>query len=231
MITYQKILAAAVLALTMLVAPAAANASTGFATSSGTLRAGPGTSYPRVNSVSRGEELVIHGCTSQYTWCDVTAGKDRGWYLGSRIAFDYQGRRVVVSEYGASSGIVVVSFVFTDYWSAYYVGYPWYGNVFWWNHFGYGWWWHEHRHDHWRDHHHHDWHDRGHKQNHWQNHHNPHPNRVMHDRHPGNMVHRDQHPNHVYHPNRVYRANHPSMGNRVYHPHPTGARCTYGRCR
>eukprot|EP01037_Dinobryon_pediforme_P038869 gene38869-47147_t len=55
----------------------AAEAADGFARSSGVLRAGPGTDYPVVDDVSRGDDLEIFGCTSGYSWCDVEVDDSR----------------------------------------------------------------------------------------------------------------------------------------------------------
>ena len=49
----------------------AANAAQAFATANVNLRAGPGTDYPVVTTLSAGQILTIYGCLSDGSWCDV----------------------------------------------------------------------------------------------------------------------------------------------------------------
>ncbi|MHB0677978.1 SH3 domain-containing protein, partial [Roseomonas mucosa] len=105
---------------------APASAAPGYATGDVNLRAGPGTAYPRVATIGAGAPLEIFGCLDGYNWCDVGAGGMRGWVSGSYLQYAYQGRRVLIPEYGPRIGVPIVTFDFGDYWGRYYRGRPWY---------------------------------------------------------------------------------------------------------
>jgi uncharacterized protein YraI len=109
-------------------------AADGYVTGNVNLRAGPDTSYPSVVMLPAGTEVAISGCVDGWSWCDVTAGNDRGWMAGSFLQEEYQGRRVLVPEYGVRIGIPVVSFVFGTYWDDNYRNRSWYGNRQHWSH-------------------------------------------------------------------------------------------------
>lgn len=98
----------------------AAMAEDGVAARSGTLRAGPGTNFPSIDQVSRGDDLNIYGCTEDYAWCDVSVNDERGWFPGSRIDYLDDGREVVISEVGPSIGIAILGFSVGEYWGAHY---------------------------------------------------------------------------------------------------------------
>ncbi len=119
-------LAAAVLAF-----PAIATAAEGVARSSTSLRAGPGTDYPRVAGVTRGESLEIHGCLARASWCDVSADGERGWMSGGRIDFLSSGRRTHLSGNLSRFGLSILTFGQDDYWGAHYQGRPWVGDRRW----------------------------------------------------------------------------------------------------
>ena len=105
--------------------PGAASAQDAFARSSTWLRAGPGTQYPNVVRVSRGEPIDIYGCLRGRSWCDVSASGDRGWMRGSAIDYVYQGRRVIITDPFAA-GVAVLSFGLADYWNDHYRNRSWY---------------------------------------------------------------------------------------------------------
>ncbi|MDR3435556.1 SH3 domain-containing protein [Telmatospirillum sp.] len=108
-----------------------ASAADGIATRDGTLRAGPGTSYPEVATVSSGESLQIYGCVAGYGWCDVSAEGDRGWIRGSRIAFLRDGTHYRVSESYSDFGLTIAIFGLNDYWGNYYSERPWFTDHRW----------------------------------------------------------------------------------------------------
>jgi uncharacterized protein YraI len=85
------------------------------------LRSGPDIDYPPVTVIPEGSELEIQGCTQGWEWCDVIAGNegDRGWVAGNFIAYDYNNRPVLVSEYGGRVGVPIVSFTIGNYWGRY----------------------------------------------------------------------------------------------------------------
>ena len=93
----------------------------GYATGNVNLRAGPGTNYPVVTTLSAGTGLEIYGCLSGYSWCDVNWRGYRGWVSSNYIEAAYQDRRVYVREVAPP----VVSFSF-GYWDDHYSGRSWY---------------------------------------------------------------------------------------------------------
>ena len=92
------------------------------------LFAGPGYDYPRVEYVPAGRSLRLHGCLSDYAWCDVSSGYARGWvdaddlvvYRGSQSYGLYESR----SWYSYTT----VTFIFGSYWNNYYRNRPWYND-------------------------------------------------------------------------------------------------------
>jgi uncharacterized protein YraI len=103
-------------------------AADGYVTGNVNLRAGPDPGYPSVAMLSVGTPVAIEGCVDGWSWCDVTAGNNRGWMAGNFLQEDYQGRRVLVPAYGVQIGIPIVSFVFATYWDDHYRNRSWYGN-------------------------------------------------------------------------------------------------------
>ncbi|WP_308219921.1 SH3 domain-containing protein [Roseomonas populi] len=103
-----------------------ASAAPGFATGSVNLRAGPGTSYPKVVVVPAGAGVEIFGCLAGYSWCDVGFGGVRGWVSSSYLQYTYEARRVPLPRYAPQSGVPIVTFSFGDYWRDNYRGRSWY---------------------------------------------------------------------------------------------------------
>jgi uncharacterized protein YraI len=81
-------LAAAALAA-LLVAPAAAQAATGYATATVNLRAGPGVEFARLGTIPGGDRLVVQGCLSN--WCRASYAGRTGWVARSYVSFTFIG--------------------------------------------------------------------------------------------------------------------------------------------
>lgn len=121
---YYLIIAAA--AAAALAVPTAASARPGFVTTSLNLRAGPGTSFPVVDTLPTGAAVNIHGCLAGYTWCDIGWRGERGWVAGRYLDFVYRGRRVLLPEYAVEVGFPIVAFSVGTYWGHYYRNRPFY---------------------------------------------------------------------------------------------------------
>jgi uncharacterized protein YraI len=106
--------------------PVGANAEIAYAAKQVHLRAGPDTDYPVVVTLPAGVALDVQACLSDYRWCDVIAGPDRGWVYAGNIAYPYQGSNVPVLNYGTVIGIGIVAFSLGSYWDSHYMGRPWY---------------------------------------------------------------------------------------------------------
>lgn len=90
------------------------------------LRAGPAVEYPVIARLRAGVSISVEGCLSDYRWCDVVAGPNRGWVYAGNIVYPYQGTQVPVLTYGALIGIGIVAFTLGNYWDEHYLGRPWY---------------------------------------------------------------------------------------------------------
>ena len=119
-----KVLGLVTLALAGL--PAAAQAEMAYAAKEIHLRAGPAVDYPIVITLPAGVVLDVQGCLSDYRWCDVISGPDRGWVYAANIVYPYRGQNVPVLSYGAVLGIGIIAFSLGAYWDSYYVDRPWY---------------------------------------------------------------------------------------------------------
>eukprot|EP01037_Dinobryon_pediforme_P012271 gene12271-12357_t len=119
------------MALSVIAMPAVAQAAEGFVSSSGNLRAGPQTTYPRIDHLARGTSLEVYGCLRGYAWCDVSADGERGWFPGSHIQFLRDGRNMNLNAGFGILGLSILDFAQPDYWGSHYSNQPWYGDRRW----------------------------------------------------------------------------------------------------
>lgn len=90
------------------------------------VRAGPNREYPLVAQLGPGAPLDVHGCLSDWSWCDASFDGNRGWIYSGGLSFVYQGERVPLYSYGPSLGLPIIAFSLLSYWNDYYTGRPWY---------------------------------------------------------------------------------------------------------
>jgi uncharacterized protein YraI len=107
-------------------APAISYAQLAYTAKDVHLRAGPAVDYPVVAILPAGVMVSVEGCLSDYRWCDVVAGLNRGWVYAGNIVYPYQGANVPVRTYGTVIGLGIVAFSLGSYWERYYRGRPWY---------------------------------------------------------------------------------------------------------
>lgn len=149
----KKTVTAAAIALGAAVIVAApANAATrGYATDRLEVKAGPDYDYPTVTYVRSGSPLSINGCLRDWSWCDVSTPRGRGWVVGDDIQAEREGRRIA---FGSPWGVPQVTFSVGTYWDSYYKNRSFYSQRGdWdrrWNNYG-------PRRDWWRDHDGRDW--------------------------------------------------------------------------
>ncbi|MFT4256851.1 MAG: SH3 domain-containing protein [Pseudoxanthomonas sp.] len=122
----KKFAATVLAALGMLAVPAIASAETAYTNASVNLRTGPDADYPRIVTLRAGQRVEIYGCINDWSWCDVETGRERGWISSAYLDYDYRGRRVGVSRYGAEIGLPILSFILGTYWDDHYRGKSWY---------------------------------------------------------------------------------------------------------
>lgn len=111
-------------AAAMLLLPSVALAAPGMVTTTVSLRAGPGDGFPVVDRIPGGSRVNIHGCLRGDAWCDVSWSDDRGWVSSDELQWLYRNHYVYLSDYYDDIEVPVVPFVLGTYWSAYYVGRP-----------------------------------------------------------------------------------------------------------
>ncbi|MGI4984097.1 MAG: SH3 domain-containing protein [Janthinobacterium lividum] len=100
------------------------------------MRAGPSQEYPEVARMQPGVPVRVMGCLQSYTWCDVGARGARGWVHAGRLSYPYQGGSVLLSNYGMTLGVPIVSFAIGPYWDEFYQGRPWFRDQDRWAHRG-----------------------------------------------------------------------------------------------
>jgi uncharacterized protein YraI len=118
------------LALALLLGEAA-QAQEAYTSATVELRAGPGDEYPVVAVVPAGQQVWVQGCVTDYSWCDVVIGADRGWMYAGYIQsyYDYQTGYVPLLYYGAAIGVPCYPFFINQYWGRYYPNRPWFHNL------------------------------------------------------------------------------------------------------
>jgi uncharacterized protein YraI len=105
--------------------PAAAQ--TALITSAVTVRAAPDRAFPTVTWLLGGTRVEVVGCIANWRWCDVVAGRDRGWVYARFLSYAHDGRTVTIVNGGPRLGLPSIEFAFGPYWDAHYRDRNWYG--------------------------------------------------------------------------------------------------------
>src|SRR5690606_26096126 len=108
-----------------------ASAANSITTTAVNMRVGAGGSYPRITTIPANAAVTVHGCVRNYTWCDTTYARYRGWVSARYLSALYQGTRRYLPDYGARIGVPIISFHFGNYWDRYYRDRPRYRNHHW----------------------------------------------------------------------------------------------------
>jgi uncharacterized protein YraI len=103
-----------------------AAAATATVTSSVNVRAGPGTSFPTATWLLTGTTVTVEGCLPDWRWCDVVAGRDRGWVYSRYLSVRSNDRVATIRAGGASLGLPETEFALGPYWDAHYRNKIWY---------------------------------------------------------------------------------------------------------
>jgi uncharacterized protein YraI len=119
-------LLAACLSVAFSAVPLAASAAPAYALQGAEIFAGPGNDFPVVAQLGPGVRVNVNGCLTDYSWCDVSFGPNRGWAYAGDLAYPYQNRRVPILQYGPTLALPTVTFSVGNYWDRYYRGRPFY---------------------------------------------------------------------------------------------------------
>ena len=120
------------LALALACAIPHASAATATTTSSVNVRAGPATSFPTVTWLLGSTSVTVEGCLPDWQWCDVVAGRDRGWVHARYLSHRLDGTAVTIRRAGAKLGLPQTEFALGPYWDAHYQNQVWYGRKAYW---------------------------------------------------------------------------------------------------
>lgn len=104
-----------------------AAAQTATTTGSVNVRAGPDNTLPTVTWLLSGTSVNVIGCTANWRWCDVTAGRDRGWVYTRFLSYPLNGTAVTIIRGGPNLGLPQIEFSLGPYWDEHYRGKHWYG--------------------------------------------------------------------------------------------------------
>ena len=107
--------------------PLAAAAEEAFTLRDTDVFAGPSSEYPPIGQLPVNADVQLFGCLSDWSWCDVGFGPNRGWIYAGDILVSYDNQRVAIIEYGPRIHLPVVTFSLMAYWDEHYRGRPWYG--------------------------------------------------------------------------------------------------------
>lgn len=119
---FNNLLKAAVLSAAVLVPGVASAAANAIVTTDLNMRAGPSTGYERVATIPGGGNVVVHGCATGFSWCDITWAGARGWVSSNYLAYLDGGRRRSIASFGISIGLPTVGFDRDDYYRRYHGG-------------------------------------------------------------------------------------------------------------
>jgi uncharacterized protein YraI len=123
----------AILFSAVLLLCASRGAAADFLSTSYSMYAGPGITYPVVAHPEDGAHVNIFGCLPDWNWCDVSYGPYRGWIPASNLWGPYRHRRTNVMHYGPQTGVPIVVFEEKSYWNNHYRNQPFYNRRIYWN--------------------------------------------------------------------------------------------------
>lgn len=113
------------------------------------IRSGPDSDYPAVARLKKNSTIEVYGCIEDWDWCDIRAGRYRGWIRGDSIYTTYRNRNVAFVEAAPALHIPIIGFNI-NYWDEHYRKNSFYRDRSRWEHRRYDHGWHDRddRHDH-----------------------------------------------------------------------------------
>ncbi len=109
-----------------------AAAQTAITTTSVNVRAGPEKSFPTATWLLSGTSVTVVGCVASWRWCDVIAGRDRGWVYTRFLSYPFNGGAVNIINGGPNLGLPQVEFSLGPYWDEHYQNQHWFGRKSYW---------------------------------------------------------------------------------------------------
>ena len=100
--------------------PVVALAQIATTTTSVTVRAGPDRSMPSVTSLLSNTSVNVVGCVANWSWCDVFAGRERGWVSTRYLSVPFEGTAITIAYGGPRLGLPVAEFALGPYWDEHY---------------------------------------------------------------------------------------------------------------
>jgi uncharacterized protein YraI len=118
-------------ALSLWISPAeaASHQPNAYTTTNVNQRAGPGTEYPVIVTVPARSYVTIHGCFTNYAWCDVSSQSARGWMAATYLQAYHSGRYMPVAEFVPLARLPAVAFDINVYWPRYYRDRPFFSQM------------------------------------------------------------------------------------------------------
>jgi uncharacterized protein YraI len=95
-------------------------------TTSVTVRAGPARSMPNVTTLLSNTSVNVVGCVANWSWCEVIAGRERGWVYTRYLSVVFEGRAMTIVNGGPHLGLPVVEFALGPYWDEHYTQRLWF---------------------------------------------------------------------------------------------------------
>jgi uncharacterized protein YraI len=112
-------------ALMLLVMSEGAFAQRALALRTVNVRAGPDKAFPVVTWLHRSTDVYVVGCTEGWRWCDIVAGRARGWFDGTYLSGAFRSARTPFVKFDVDS-----------YWDAHYRSRDWYPEKSSWRNWG-----------------------------------------------------------------------------------------------
>ena len=109
-----------------------AAAETATTTTSVNVRSGPENVFPTVTWLLSGTRVTVVGCVANWRWCDVIAGRDRGWVYSRFLSIPFNGSAVTILNGGPNLGLPESEFSLGEYWDTHYQRKHWFGRKAYW---------------------------------------------------------------------------------------------------
>lgn len=90
------------------------------------LRAGPDRNMPAVTTLLSRTQVQVVGCLSNWSWCDVIAGRERGWIYTRYLSVRANDTAITIAHGGPHLGLPAIEYALGPYWDEHYQGRIWF---------------------------------------------------------------------------------------------------------